>query len=109
MTDEQKLDEQIALIVRSVELEVSPGMDAKIRKAATDLRPRAGRFWLRRPFWLTLIPSAAAVLLAVGVLLPPAQKSPSPISEIRTEFEIAGKNIKIVFIQKPDFNLFKEN
>ena len=109
MTDEKKLDEQIARLVRSVELGVPPGVEAKIQAAAADLRLRAGRFWLRRPFWLTLIPSAAAVLLAVIALLPTAQKPSSPIAEIRTEFEIADKNIKIIFIQKPDFNLFKEN
>jgi nucleoside-diphosphate-sugar epimerase len=27
----------------------------------------------------------------------------TPITEIRTEFEFADKNIKIIFIQKPDF------
>jgi len=109
MTDEKKLDEQIARLVRSVELGVPPAVEAKIQEAAADLRPRAGRFWLRRPFWLTLIPSAAAVLLAVIALLPTPQKPPTQIAEIRTEFEIADKNIKIIFIQKPDFNLFKEN
>jgi len=110
MTDEKKLDEQIARLVRSVELGVPPAVEAKIQEAAADLRPRAGRFWLRRPFWLTLIPSAAAVLLAVVVLVPSLRRpAVSPIAEIRTEFEIADKNIKIIFIQKPDFNLFKEN
>jgi hypothetical protein len=109
MTDEKKLDEQIARIVRSVELEVPPAVEARIREAAADLQPRAGRFWFRRPLWLTLIPSTAAVLLAVVALLPTPQKPPAQIAEIRTEFEIADKNIKIIFIQKPDFNLFKEN
>jgi len=109
MTDEKKLDEQIARLVRSVELGIPPAVEAKIQEAAADLRPRAGRFWLRRPFWLTLIPSAAAVLLAVIALLPTLQKPPTQIAEIRTEFEIADKNIKIIFFQKPDFNLFKEN
>ena len=110
MTDEKKLDEQIARIVRSVELEVPPAVEARIREAAADLQPRAGRFWFRRPLWLTLIPSTAAVLLAGIVLIPALRRPPvSPISEIRTEFEIADKNIKIIFIQKPDFNLFKEN
>lgn len=111
MSDDKILDEQISRLVRSIERAVPPGVEAKIQEAAADLRPRAGRFWLRRPFWLTLIPSAAAtILLAVVVLVPALRRPPiSPIAEIRTEFEIVDKNIKIIFIQKPDFNLFKEN
>jgi hypothetical protein len=34
--------------------------------------------------------------------------SEQKIDEIRTEFEIKDKNIKIIFIQTKDFNLFKE-
>jgi len=109
MHDEQKLDERIARLVRSVAAEVPPEVEAKIREAAAALRPRAKRIWLRRPFWLALVPSAAAVVLAAVALLPPPRKPAEPIAEIRTEFELADKNIKIVFIQKPDFNLFKEN
>lgn len=109
MTDEKKLDEQIAGIVRSVGFEVPAEVEAKIREAAANLKPAPRLFKIRRPFWLALIPSAAAVLLAVIALLPTPKRPPSPIAEIRTEFEIADKNIKIIFIQKPDFNLFKEN
>jgi len=109
MNDEQKLDERIARLVRSVAPEVPAEVDAGIREAAAGLWPRSRRVWLRRPFWLALVPSAAAVLLAVIALLPPPRKPAAPIAEIRTEFELADKNIKIIFIQKPDFNLFKEN
>jgi hypothetical protein len=109
LIDEKKLDDKIARLVRSVELEVPPGVDAEIREAAEHLKPAPRLFKMRRPLWLALIPSAAAALLAVIALLPTPQKPLSPISEIRTEFEIADKNIKIIFIQKPDFNLFKEN
>lgn len=109
MSDEKILDEKIARLVRSVELKVPEAVDVTIRAAAADLRPRSGFSLMRRPLWLALIPSAAAILLAVFVLLPLFQKPQQPISEIRTEFEIADKNIKIIFFQKPDFNLFKED
>lgn len=110
MSDDKILDEQISRLVRGVERAVPPAVETRLLAAAEGLRPRAGRFWLRRPFWLTLIPSAAAVLLAVLVLVLAMRRPPvSPIAEIRTEFEIADKNIKIIFFQKPDFNLFKEN
>ncbi|OGD19323.1 MAG: hypothetical protein A2W03_18520 [Candidatus Aminicenantes bacterium RBG_16_63_16] len=58
---------------------------------------------------LAFVPAAAVCVLAAFLLIPILKKPPvSPISEIRTEFEIADKNIKIVFIQKPDFSLFQE-
>lgn len=110
MMNDNQLDERIARLVRSVRADVPPGVEARIKAAAAGLKPRAGRSWLRRPLWLALVPSAAAVLLALAVLIPVLRRPPvTPIAEIRTEFEIADKNIKIVFIQKPDFNLFKEN
>jgi len=109
MNDEQKLDERIARLVRGIELEVPPALEAKIREATAGIRPHAERFRLSKPFWLAMIPSAAAALLTVLALLPPSPQPPSSIAEIRTEFEIADKNIKIIFFQKPDFNLFKEN
>ena len=109
MIDEKKLDEKIARIVRGIELEVPPALEAEIREATAGIRPHTGRFRLGKPFWLAMIPSAAAALLTVLALLPPSPQPPSPIAEIRTEFEIADKNIKIIFFQKPDFNLFKEN
>jgi hypothetical protein len=43
------------------------------------------------------------------LLLPALRKPPAPqIAEIRTEFELVDKNIKIIFFQKPDFSLLKE-
>ena len=110
MIDDKILDEQISRLVRGVERAVPPAVETRLLAAAEGLRPRAGISVMRRPLWLALIPSVAAVLLAVLVLIPALSRPPvSPISEIRTEFEIADKNIKIIFIQTPDFNLFKEN
>jgi len=109
MMNDNQLDERIAELVRSVRAEVPPGVEGRIKVAAAGMIPRAKRSWIRRPLWLALVPSAAAIWLAVVALLPPGQKAEAPIAEIRTEFEIADKDIKIIFFQKPDFNLIKEN
>jgi hypothetical protein len=110
--NDSKLDERIAGLVRSVELDLPGGLDDRVRAAAGSIAPnprpasRAGR----RALWEVLVPSAAFVLAAALLVLPSLRPAAaSPISEIRTEFELADKNIKVIFFQKPDFNFFKEN
>jgi hypothetical protein len=118
MNDDKLLDERIAGLVRSVERGIPPAVEENIRASASALRPRRRRFaarwaraWMfsrRRIGILALVPAAAAVLAAF-LVFPLLKKRPAPrISEIRTEFEIADKNIKIIFFQRPDFNLSKE-
>jgi hypothetical protein len=108
MNSDERLDESISKLVRSVQREVPPALDRRVRIAATGLALRTGRRERRRPWLLALIPGTAVVLLAVLLLLPRPAPAPDPIFEIRTEFEIADKNIKIVFFQKPDFHLHQE-
>jgi len=109
MSDDKIFDERISSLVRGVERAVPPALETRIRAAAGGLQPRPKISALRRPLWLALVPGAAAAILAALLWLPVFQKPPQPLSEIRTEFELPGKNIKIVFFQKPGFNLFKEN
>jgi hypothetical protein len=121
MSDDKRLDEEISRLVRSVERDVPPAVEASIRGAAEAIRPRPRFFGRhRRPAWvlsrrgirtLALASGAACVIVVLGALLfvPALRKPPAPrISEIRTEFEIADKNIKIVFVQRPDFKLTQE-
>ena len=108
MNSDERLDESISRLVRSVEREVPPALDRRIREAADRLTSRAGRSDRRRPWLLALIPGTAVALLAAFLLFPRPSTAPNPISEIRTEFEIADKNIKIIFFQKPDFHLHQE-
>ncbi|MCX6559042.1 MAG: hypothetical protein NTZ26_00880 [Candidatus Aminicenantes bacterium] len=108
MNSDERLDESIAKLVRSVQRDVPPTLDRRIREASDRFTSRAERSDRRRPWLLALIPGAAAALLAAFLLFPRPATAPNPISEIRTEFEIAGKNIKVVFFQKPDFHLFEE-
>jgi hypothetical protein len=113
-----KLDDRISALVRSVELDVPDGLEDKALEAARTAAPRPGARPQARPFrlWPALIP-AAALAFRPALRRPPASPSATSattgltgsIAEIRTEFELPDKNIKIIFFQKPDFNLFKEN
>jgi len=112
MDDKHLSDNDIGRLVRSLELDIPPDMDDRIRMAASGLRPRpvSGR----RLFWLLTLPSAAAALVVAALLFLPSRPNPvtqeNPvISEIRTDFEIPDKNIRIIFIQRPDFKLFEED
>ena len=110
MNDRDHLDEQISRLVRSIEREVPPALEARIRAAAAGagLRPS---WW---PGLRVLVPAlagglAAAALLFLMILLPGVpRRGPILVSEIRTEFEIPEKNIKIIFFQRPNFQLPKE-
>jgi hypothetical protein len=108
MSEEIRADQEIARLVRRVETNVPPALDGRIRAVAA--HHVSGRSWTRRFWYLALIPSAAAAILA-AVLIRPAlyPTADPPLSEIRTEFELVDKNIKIVFIQKPDFHLYEED
>ena len=117
MNDKQ-LDERIEDLVRKVAVSIPDGLeDRALAKSQAEARKGARPERRRRPaasrLWSALGPAAVLAGLAVLIALPP-MKAPdaggrrSAISEIRTEFELADKNIKIVFFQKPDFNLFKE-
>ena len=110
MSEETRVDKEIARLVRRVETDVPPALDGRIRALAANHVSRRGRSWMRRFWYLALIPSAAAAFLAVVLIrLAPDRAADSGLSEIRTEFELADKNIKIIFIQKPDFHLHEED
>jgi hypothetical protein len=110
MNKEAHADKEIARLVRSVESQVPQDLDDRIRATAAGLRQSRGRSLVRRFWFLALAPGAAAAVL-IAVLIGPAlrPRPDPPISEIRTEFELVDKNIKIIFIQKPDFHLYEED
>ena len=98
-------DEELKKLVRSVERIVPPGIEEKVQAAAASPPPHPRRNWMiRRPILLAPLSAAAAVLLAYLLIVPLFRGRQAPvIMEIQTEFELADKNIKIIFIQKPDF------
>ena len=115
--NDRQLDDRISDLVRRVALDAPGDSEDKALEAA-GARSEAWKTSERRPLglrlWAALAPAAVLAGLAALIALPPVKtpallKAQSAISEIRTEIELADKNIKIIFFQKPDFNLFKEN
>ena len=109
MNNDKEFDKKIAELVRSVETDIPAAVEERLKMAEGAGRPRSIILRKRTVFYLGILSSAAAVLLLFVFLVPLFRGVPeSPISEIRTEFELKDKNIKIIFIQKKDFDLFKE-
>lgn len=110
MANNQNIDEKITKLVRSVESEIPAPVEEKLRAKIVVTRPVYKIRVKRKPFFIGILTSAALILFAFFFLFPLLQKRREPqIAEIRTEFEIRDKNIKIIFIQRSDFNLFKED
>jgi hypothetical protein len=110
MSEDNSVDKEIVRLVRSVEAGIPPGLDDRVRAIAAGLPHSPGRSLIRRFWYLVLIPGAAAALLAAVLIGSAFRPAPGrPISEIRTEFELVDQNIKVIFIQKPDFHLYEED
>jgi hypothetical protein len=110
MTDiinKNKIDELDTLIsthVRSVQYKIPDSVEGKVNAAI--LKEKKPLLWFR----VSLSAAAAAlVLIAVVFIFQPFLRDPgeqvSPITEIKTEFELTDKNIKILWVQKKDFEL----
>jgi hypothetical protein len=104
---EERLDREIAKLVRGVERGVPEALDGRVAASAARLEARAERTRKRRPWLLAVVPATIAAS-ALVIFLAVRPEPLDPIDEIRTEFEIADKNIKVIFFQKPDFHLFEE-
>jgi hypothetical protein len=105
METHDPFDEELRKLVRSVELIVPPGIEEKVQAATASPPPHPRRIrMIRRPILLGPLSAAAVVLLAYLLVVPLFHGRQSPmITEIQTEFELADKNIKIIFVQKPEF------
>jgi hypothetical protein len=109
MTDDKRLDESISRLVRGIHMDIPSSLEEELCRRSAALKPLSIRPAYRRLLW-TLLPSGAALILGVLLLMrAPIKLLPQEIAEIRTQFEIADKNITIVFIQKPDFVFYEEN
>jgi anti-sigma-K factor RskA len=106
----EELDRFIIHSLEKQELEVPASLQERVRQraAALAVRPRPAA-WKRTVFWASL--AAAAMLLAVvSLALLFSPRTPEKrISQIRTEFSIPEKNIKIVWVQRDDFRLPETN
>jgi hypothetical protein len=109
MNNQKNIDKKIAGIVQSVETGIPDALEEQLQAAAETIHPIHRIRIKRLPLFVGILSSAAVVLAALLFLFPVFQGKPEPrITEIYTEFEIIDKNIKIIFIQSHDFNLFEE-
>ncbi len=109
MFNKKNIDEEICRLVQSEEAQIPYKIENELRSKSERLKP-THRIWSQRLVMpLGVITSVAMIVTMVLFLFSPIQKtSDTLISEIYTEFEIKDKNIMIIFVQRPDFNLFLE-
>lgn len=109
MTNKKNIDKKIARLVQSIESDIPASVEEKLLMAAETVRPFQTIRIKRLPLSFGVLTSAAMIILVFLFLFPLFQRTPEPqITEIITEFELRDKNIKIIFIQSQDFNLFEE-
>jgi hypothetical protein len=109
MANKKNIDEKISRIVQSIESDIPASIEEKLLAAADTIRPFHRTKIKRLPLSLGILTSAAIIILAFLFLFPLFHRNAEPqITEIITEFELRDKNIKIIFIQSQDFNLFEE-
>lgn len=98
-------DRMISDVVRSVSFKIPYAVDEKVKAAI--IKPPLPVLWFR----LSLSAAVFAVLvIAVFVFQPYFKNSVepvSPITEIKTQFELKDSNIKILWVQKKDFKLIR--
>ena len=102
-------DERISRLVRSVTYDIPPYVEDKIEQAITNWGKgkRPARRWAFAWYPAAAVLAAAILIAALFVIRPFTGSGiePAPITEIRTEFELKDKNIKIIWFQKKDFEL----
>ncbi len=100
-------DDTISKLVRGARFSIPSELDDKVTETLLQAGKKKPKFWFR----LSLSAAAAAAIAAVFFIALPylhVRKTPEPamqISEIKTQFELNDKNIKILWVQKRDFNL----
>ena len=114
MADKKIDDEMISTLVRSVQYKVPDSVEEQINASIAETKTGKPRLFKRPLFWYPVSAVAAMVIIAVLVIFQPFVNKESidtgtPITEIKTEFELRDKNIKILWVQKKDFKLRKIN
>ena len=109
MASKKNIDEQISRLVQSIESDIPASVEEKLLATAETTRPFQKIMIKRLPLSLGILTSAAMIILAFLFLFPLFHRNAEPlVTEIITEFELRDKNIKIIFIQSQNFNLFEE-
>jgi hypothetical protein len=100
------LDKLIAASLEKREVEIPGGMQSSLRRraAAVAMRPRPPA-WKRAALWVPLLAAASLAITVSLSLLFPHRPAIKKITQIRTEFSIPEKNIKIIWVQRDDFQM----
>ena len=113
MTNKNIDDEMISTLVRSVRYKVPDSVEEQVNASMAETKTGKPRLFKRPLFWYP-VSVATVVIIAVLVIFQPFVNKEridtgAPITEIKTEFELRDKNIKILWVQKKDFKLRKIN
>jgi len=104
------LDTFIFRILEKNELEIPSAVQRHVLQRIVDLpdQPRRSTWrWVK--IWVPLLAAAMLVIVASLPLLFPPQPKIKKISQIRIEFSIPEKNIKIIWVQRDDSHLPEMN
>jgi hypothetical protein len=110
----QDIDDQvISNLVRSVRHTIPDTVEEEITMTILNTREKESRFSQRFALWFRMSLTAAVVMTIIAAMYliqpfsSPRTEPTSPISEIKTEFVLTDKNIKILWVQKKDFQLIR--
>ena len=103
------LDRFLSRSLEKNELEIPPEVQESVlrRMAALANQPRRSAWrWVK--IWVPLMVAVILLVVSLPLLFPP-KPAIKKISQIRIEFTIPEKNIKIIWVQRDDFRLPETN
>jgi hypothetical protein len=105
-----ELDRFISRHLEKNELEIPAVVRDAIRRRVGALagQPRP-LVWKQAKIWWPLLAAASLAIVISISLLFQARTEVKKITQIRTEFSIPEKNIKIIWIQRDDFHFPEKN
>jgi len=102
----EELDRFIVSALERSQEEIPAALHNKTRQRVAQACPGPRRLaWKRVAFWGPLLAAATLIAAFSLPLLFPPKAVEKRITQIRTEFSFPDKNIKIIWVQRDDFQL----
>ncbi len=110
-------DQTISRSVQAVRYHVPDELDNRVTQSIINASVSSSPSSVSPIFWFKFSISTAVVmaLIAIFIFIVPGietnvpQTSTNQISEIKTEFELSDKNIKVLWVQKKDFTIRRQD